>query len=289
MENHDWAELADLLEGEAETLRPYLDGAAAWLRERTGPVRRVLDVGSGPGVMSVLLAETFPDAEVVAVDGAPELLALAANRAAAAGVRVAVREARLPEEVADLGEADLVWAGQFVHHLGDQQAALDALGALLRPGGVLAVVEGGLPFRCLPRDFGIGRPGLQARLDVVVEEAFTAMRAEQPGSVEVVEAWSAMLGRAGLLDATSRTFLVDRPAPLADPFRAHVRRVLARQAHRAGEVLDAEDTAAVAALLDDDNPAGVRARADLFVLTARTVHAARKPQTGGQQASNWGV
>ncbi|MFF3001865.1 hypothetical protein ACFVTF_03530 [Kitasatospora sp. NPDC057940] len=32
------------------------------------PVHRVLDVGSGPGVVTCLLARTFPDAEVVAVD-----------------------------------------------------------------------------------------------------------------------------------------------------------------------------------------------------------------------------
>lgn len=281
MENHDhdWDALADMLEGEAETMRPYIDGAAAWLRERTGEVRRVLDVGSGPGVMAVLLAQTFPDAEVVAVDGSSELLARAAKRAAAAGVRVTVREARLPEEVADLGEADLVWAGQFVHHLGDQQAALESLGGLLRPGGVLAVVEGGLPMRCLPRDFGIGRPGLQARLDVVSEDAFTAMRADQPGAVDTVEAWSEMLGRAGLLDATSRTFLVDRPAPLPEVARAHVHRTLARQAHRASELMDTantEDTATLAKLLDADDPAGVLSRSDLFFLTAKTVHAGRK-------------
>ncbi|MGW7554281.1 SAM-dependent methyltransferase, partial [Streptomyces rimosus] len=64
----DWEALAAHLEGEAEFQTPMLDQATAWLRdlltEPSGPgpdaVRRVLDVGSGPGVTSCLLARAFP-------------------------------------------------------------------------------------------------------------------------------------------------------------------------------------------------------------------------------------
>src|ERR1044072_6938193 len=69
----DWDAFAPFLVQEAETHAPIYEQAAAWLRERfaaaDSPVRRVLDVGSGPGVVTCLLAQAFPDAEVVATDG----------------------------------------------------------------------------------------------------------------------------------------------------------------------------------------------------------------------------
>src|SRR5690606_7902869 len=125
-------------------------------------VERVLDVGSGPGVMSCLLAETFPSAEVVAVDAGASLLDRVAARAGGRGLggRVVTRQAELPDGLDDLGEADLVWSSHVLHHLGDQQQALTRLAARLRPGGLLALAEGGLPMRFLPRDIGFGRPGL---------------------------------------------------------------------------------------------------------------------------------
>jgi SAM-dependent methyltransferase len=186
--------------------------------------------------------------------------------------------AEFPEGLAGLGPADLVWSAQVVHHVGDQQGALDQLAGLLEPGGVLALVEGGLPARWLPRDLGFGRPGLQARLDAAVADRFSRMRAELPGSVAVVEDWPGMLRAAGLTELRSQTFLVDHPAPLAEGPRKSVRRSLERHREMLDELLDAEDLATLDRLLDPADPAGVDRRADLFLLTAKTVHFGRRPE-----------
>ncbi|MBB6174363.1 SAM-dependent methyltransferase [Nocardiopsis mwathae] len=271
----DWAAMADMLELEGETLIPYVRQALAELRHLDP--HRVLDIGSGPGVAACRLASMFPEAEVVAVDGEPELLARAEQRAERLGVRLRTRQARFPEDLAELGPADLVWSAQVVHHVGDQQDALRRLAALLDVGGVLAVVEGGLPPRWLPRDLGFGRPGLQERLTVAMAEGFDRMRAELPGSVAVVEDWPGMLRAAGLTDVRSRTFLVDLPAPLAEGPRRFVRRSLERHRAASDEFLDAEDLATLDRLLDPADPAGVDRREDLFLLTARTVHLGRRP------------
>ncbi|GAA2447292.1 class I SAM-dependent methyltransferase [Streptomyces macrosporus] len=276
MHHFDWAAMADMLELDGETHEPCVRQAIEELAHPTP--RRILDVGSGPGVTACRLAAAFPRAEVTAVDGTPELLARARERAARLGVRLETRVVDLPEGLADLEPADLVWAGQVVHHVGDQQAALDRLAGLLEPGGVLAVVEGGLPARRLPRDLGFGRPGLQARLDVALEESFARMRAELPGSVAVVEHWPGMLEAAGLTDVYSRTFLVDRPAPLAEGPRRSVRQMLERYREVLADFLDAEDKATLDRLLDPDDPAGVDRRPDLFLLAARTVHFGRRPE-----------
>lgn len=273
-EDFDWAAMADLLELEAETLSPYLHQAFGEFGDLAP--RRILDVGSGPGVAACLLARRFPDAQVTAVDGTPELLARAAQRADRLGVRLDTRVAEFPEGLADLGSADLVWSGQVVHHVGDQQDALDRLARLLEPGGVLAIVEGGLPTRTLPRDLGFGRPGLQARLDVAMADRFNQMRAELPGSVTVLEDWPAMLRAAGLTEVRSRSFLVDHPAPLADGPRLSVRRSLERYRESLGDRLDPDDLATLDRLLDPDDPACVDRRTDLYLLAARTVYVGQR-------------
>ena len=273
----DWAAMADLLELEGETHSPYVRQALEELAHLTP--RRILDVGSGPGVAACRMAAVFPQAEVTAVDGTPELLARAEERAERLGVRLRTRFAEFPEGLADLEPADLVWSAQAVHHVGDQQDALNRLAGLLVPGGVLAVVEGGLPDRWLPRDLGFGRPGLQARMDAAVEDLFDRMRAGLPGSVAVVEDWPGMLRAAGLTEVRSRTFLVDHPTPLAEVPRRLVRQLLERRREALGESLDAEDLATLDRLLDPDDPSGVDRRADLFLLTAKTVHFGRRPES----------
>ncbi|MBP2473727.1 trans-aconitate methyltransferase [Crossiella equi] len=271
----DWSRMADLLENEGEVHSPYVRQAFDELRDLRP--RRVLDIGAGPGVAACRLAEVFPEAEVVAVDGSAELLHRAQDRAKRLGVRLTTVQAEFPDDLASLGEADLVWSGQVVHHVGDQLGTLRQLAGLLRPGGVLAIVEGGLPARFLPRDLGFGTPGFQVRLDLAQNERFNRMREELPGTVRVVEHWPALLLEAGLVQARTRTFLVEHQAPVADGVREHVRKLLERYESLAGEQLSEEDATTLARLLDPADPAGVDNRADVFLTTAKSVHYGRKP------------
>ncbi|MGW0558844.1 class I SAM-dependent methyltransferase [Streptomyces sp. NPDC002926] len=280
----DWEVMAAHLEHSGELQLPVLRATAARLRELLEPekkVRRILDIGSGPGVMTCVFAEAFADAEAVAVDGTPGLLDRALVRAERLGLggRVSVRHAELPEGLhggeapgeGGLGTADLVWSSKAVHHLGDQQGALNALARVLSPGGLLAVAEGGLPMRFLPRDIGIGRPGLQARLDVVQERWFEIMRAELPGSTALVEDWPAMLSRAGLTRVGSFTSLLDLPAPLDATARAFLHSQLTRLRETMSESLEVEDRGTLDVLLDPGAPEGILRRPDAFLLSATTV------------------
>ncbi|MFG2909596.1 class I SAM-dependent methyltransferase [Kitasatospora sp. NPDC048286] len=271
----DWDALAAHLELEADLRADAVTEAGRWLLglHGEGGVRRVLDVGSGPGVIAGLLAEVFPAAEVVAVDQSAALLERARTRS---GGRLGTRQADLPAEFGKLGEADLIWSGNAIHHLGDQQAALTSLAGVLRPGGLLAVAESGLSARYLPRDFGLGRPGFQARMDAAHEDGFSTMRAELPDSTREIEDWPAMLRRAGLTPTGTRTFLVDRPAPLAGPVRGYLHTQLTRRYDQLAEQLDAEDRATLEALLAEDAPTGILHRPDAFYLSAMTVHTARR-------------
>ncbi|QNE22474.1 methyltransferase domain-containing protein [Kribbella qitaiheensis] len=276
----DWEAMATNLESHGELHLPALRSTAARLRELLGPsARRSFDVGSGPGMMTCVFAEAFPDGEAVAIDPTLGLLDRALARAERLGLndRVTVRQAELPGlDDGTLGQADLVWSSKAVHHLGDQQAAVTELASVLRPAGVLAIAEGGLPMRYLPRDIGIGRPGLQARLDAVQEDWFGSMRDELPGSTKVVEDWPAMLTRAGLTDVGSFTTLLDLPAPLTAAARAYLHATLTRLHDTMSESLADDDRHTLGVLLDPNAPEGILHRPDAFLLTATTVFTGRK-------------
>ncbi|MFJ8079662.1 class I SAM-dependent methyltransferase [Streptomyces sp. NPDC096205] len=277
----DWAEMGPLLEAQAELFTPLYEHALSWLAKRQTDPGLVVDAGSGPGVVAGLFAETFPGARVVAVDSTEPLLERARARAERLGVadRFGTLAGELPGVLGDLDyPADLLWASRSLHHLGDQRAALAAFAEHLAPGGTLALMEGGLPARYLPRDIGIGRPGLQARLDALESEWFTRMRTSLPDTVDETEDWPALLTAAGLKPTGTRTFLLDLPAPAPDRARAYIAAHLTRLRDAMSDDLTPEDRTTLDRLLDPADPASVHHRPDVFVLAAHTIHTATRVQ-----------
>ncbi|MFF0162055.1 class I SAM-dependent methyltransferase [Streptomyces sp. NPDC005263] len=275
----DWNEHAPMLESQAELFTPLYERALAWLGHKQTEPGLIVDAGSGPGVISCLLADGFPGARVVAVDATEPLLERARARAARLGVadRFGTLAGELPGVLDDLEyPADLIWASNSLHHIGDQRAALAGFAARLAPGGTLALLEGGLPARFLPRDIGIGRPGLQARLDALEEEWFARMRADLPGAVAEVDDWPGLMAAAGLRHTGTRSFLLDLPAPTTDRARAHAAATLSRLRDGFGDRLDSTDRATLDRLLDPEDPASVHRRRDVFVLAARTLYTAER-------------
>lgn len=269
----DWSVRGQQLVSQGETTAPMVDQALEWLAGRVPAARDVLDVGSGPGVAACAFAKLLPRARVLAADGAAPLLAMAEERAARLGVgnRVATRLVSLPEGLADLPRADIVWVSGVAHHLPEPVAGLRALGALIRPGGLLALREGGLPTRFLPD--GVA-PGLLARLEAMDEDL--AVKAEHPmGVVPHRGGWPDLLLEAGLQPAGSRSFLLDLPAPVSPAVRQYLHGRLAMMQEIAGGKLTPADSAALSGLLDPDAPGGVLRRTDMFLLAVSTVHTAR--------------
>ncbi len=95
----DEAVLAELLDLDAEVLQAYLSAVVERVHELagTGPVRRILDLGSGTGTGTFALARRFPGAEVIAVDQSAGMLARLRSKAADSGLadRVQTMEADL--------------------------------------------------------------------------------------------------------------------------------------------------------------------------------------------------
>lgn len=103
------------------------------------PGMEVLDLGCGPGSITVGIADRVAPGRVLAVDSDAGVLATAEEAARVAGstnVEVAVMDA-YALDVAD-DTFDLVHAHQVLQHLADPVAALREMARVTRPGGVVA-------------------------------------------------------------------------------------------------------------------------------------------------------
>ena len=224
----DSAEMVAFAELEGEVLIGFVEMAGSVLAEicrlHDVQVRRVVDLGCGPGVGTCGLAQRFSSADVLAVDGSAAMLERAAERAERLGLgdRIATRRVDLPDGLDALGRADIVWASMVIHHVGDEAAALRRISALLEPGGLLAIVERAGPVRVLPDDVDLGRPGLWQRLDAAWDSWFAEMRAELPDSTASAGGYSALLEQAGF-EVLADDVLAVRRRPAARCARSSVR------------------------------------------------------------------
>lgn len=96
----------------------FLDLLERLLAGRAAP-SCVLDIGCGPGALSLAVAERCPQAEVIAVDGAAQMLALARKRlrASPAGRRVRLLHDVIPSARLPAGSCDAVVSNSLLHHL----------------------------------------------------------------------------------------------------------------------------------------------------------------------------
>jgi len=119
---------------------------ALQIQTTSGPVGRVLELGSGPGFLAEYLLTELPDITYVALDFSPAMHELAAERLGSMASRVhfVERSFREPDWAAGLGSFTSVVTNQAVHELRHQHYArgLHAEARkLLAPGGSYFVCD----------------------------------------------------------------------------------------------------------------------------------------------------
>jgi ubiquinone/menaquinone biosynthesis C-methylase UbiE len=119
----------EFVDGLTQHFRPYL--------------RRVVDLGCGPGDVDVRLARAVPEAGVIAVDGSAPMIALARNAVSASGLasRVTVIEGVLPGLTLDAHAFDAVLSKDLLHHLADASMLWDEVRRLGRRGALVYVMD----------------------------------------------------------------------------------------------------------------------------------------------------
>ena len=115
------------------------ENSAGYLLPRLSRAARVLDVGCGPGTITVGLAACADQGQVTGIDAAADVLdgaRAAAQKAGAGNVRFETGD--VYQLQFEDGTFDVVHAHQVLQHMTDPVAALAQMRRVCRPGGLVA-------------------------------------------------------------------------------------------------------------------------------------------------------
>jgi ubiquinone/menaquinone biosynthesis C-methylase UbiE len=173
--------------------------SAAYLLPHLRPGADLLDVGCGPGTITVDLARLVAPGRVTGIDRAQDVVDKAVAHAAEPGGAVDRRAADVYALPFPDASFDVVHAHQVLQHLVDPVRALVEMRRVLRPGGLVAVRDADYAsFAWAPLD-----PGLSRWLELY--EAVTRRNSAEPDAGRFLKGWAL---RAGFTDvqASSSTW-----------------------------------------------------------------------------------
>jgi ubiquinone/menaquinone biosynthesis C-methylase UbiE len=174
---------------------------------RLAPGHDVLDLGCGTATLTLMLKAACPDARVTGIDGDPEVLALAREKAASSGLAIELREGMayaLPFAPATF---DRVVSSLVFHHLADaeKESAFREVHRVLKTDGECHVADWGKPDGLLAYVTSLGiryfdgaertRANLEGRLP-------DFMRAAGFAEVQETERWATFFGTLAFYRAT---------------------------------------------------------------------------------------
>ncbi|MBI2421369.1 MAG: methyltransferase domain-containing protein [Candidatus Hydrogenedentes bacterium] len=127
------------------TTRERTFKAALVAQANARPGRRVLDLACGTGTLAILIKNSSPGAEVIAIDGDEKILCIARKKAQSAGVAIQFDQGLSYDLPYPDGHFDWVTSSLFFHHLSwpDKQRTAQELHRVIRPGGQLHVADWG--------------------------------------------------------------------------------------------------------------------------------------------------
>ena len=237
------------------------------------PGARVLDVGCGTGEALGWFTELVgPTGSVAGID-----LSTAHTRAAraAAANTAMIAQADMLKPPFAAAAFDFVWCVNTINHLRDRLAGVKGLGALLRPGGRLALGQSGF----LPEMFF----AWDARLERVTREADRAYYLDRYGLDErdtaAVRGLVGLVRHAGLQDVQARTVVIERMAPLSKFDRDYLLQTIFQGTwgERLRPYLSTEDYAQLTSLCDPNSPEFALQRPDFHFLQTFTLVTAAQP------------
>ncbi len=104
--------------------------------------RLSLNLGCGPGFLGIELGRLRPRARIIGVDPSAEMLAIARENAATAGIlNYEARQGWAEEIPLESGCADLVISQSSFHEWEDPRRGLEEIYRVLRPGGSLILKD----------------------------------------------------------------------------------------------------------------------------------------------------
>lgn len=138
MDTHEDAEEYDAMDFR-ETDTQFAETAASLLGVEPGG--KVLDIGTGPAKIPVLLLSRRPDLHVLATDMAKHMIRVAERNVAAAGLAQSCTVVLMDGKALDLLPAtfDLVMSNSLAHHVADPLTLFREIARVAKPEGAVLV------------------------------------------------------------------------------------------------------------------------------------------------------
>jgi ubiquinone/menaquinone biosynthesis C-methylase UbiE len=133
-----------IMEG-PQAIAPMRRGLLAQMGDLSN--KKVLDVGSGTGTMSIMVKKAFPTAEVTGLDGDPQILEIARSKARSLGLEIRFDQGMSFDLPYPNESFDVVLTSMMLHHLtrDGKQSTAEEMYRVLRPGGQLFGADFGEP------------------------------------------------------------------------------------------------------------------------------------------------
>ncbi len=103
---------------------------------------KYLEIGSGPGILTQLVATQHPNAEITANDISPEMIKLAQQDLAEdlkTRIKYEIGDACDNNSIKDLGKFDLIYSTFTLHHWDNAELAIRNLYAMLNDDGLIYI------------------------------------------------------------------------------------------------------------------------------------------------------
>lgn len=253
--------LGTLLDLDAQIHHRMLDDAldAVSTHISAADVHRVLDVGAGTGTATFRLSQRYPQAHIIALDANARRIGQIAERSAQdPDAHITALHRTLSDTGLPPRSIDFSWAASVFHEFDDPRASLAVLSELIRPGGLLAIMEMNSSPRVLPDEYS----ELERRL-------------RERGHADSTQSeWSPAIREAGFELLEKHTLSNDQSLPADGPGGAYARAELQRLAAHAGPALAAADRSELDHLLSA--PTGLAAPA-VRIRGSRSLWIARRP------------
>ena len=158
--------------------------------------QRVLDLGCGTATLTIMIKQACPEAEVIGVDGDPEVLAIGREKAARAGIDIMLDHGMAfqlpyPDESFDRVVSSLV-----VHHLAsdDKRRAFKEVRRVLKSKGEFYILDFGKPHTLTASLIALVAQRLEQTADNIKGLLPTMMREAGFAEVAVIDNFMNIVG-----------------------------------------------------------------------------------------------
>lgn len=114
---------------------------------------RILDIGTGTATLVIIMKQTYPQANIIGLDGDVKILAIARNKIHQQGMNIDLVQAMSDQLPYPENHFEVITSSLMLHHLTDENKVrtFQEVLRVLKPGGEFCIADWGKPDTILSR------------------------------------------------------------------------------------------------------------------------------------------